>query len=85
MLMPKIKIIGFYPIETEVPVHLIELSIHGVQGTFKIGDITQEIPDQPPENWQCPYMERVFSASGDEVFADEYEGAKRSLRHLSVA
>lgn len=75
--MPQIKVIGVYPIESEEPVHLVELSVYGAQGIFKMGDITQEIPGQPPDNWQVPYMERILSASGEEVLADDDEASKR--------
>ncbi len=49
----------------------------GAQGIFNVGDFTQEIPDQPCDNWQSPYMERILSASGDEVLAGEYEASER--------
>jgi hypothetical protein len=76
--MPQIKVIGVYPIENEEPVHLVEFFVLGAQGIFKVGDITQEIPDQPPANWQCPYMEQILSSSGDEVLADDYEASERA-------
>ena len=75
--MPQIKVIGVYPIETDEPVHLIEVSVLGAQGIFKVGDITQEIADQPRDNWQAPYMEQILSASGDEVLAVDYEASKQ--------
>lgn len=75
--MPQIKIIGVYPIENEEPVHLVEVSVHGAQGIFKIGDITQETPGQPLDNWQCPYMEQILTLSGDEVLANDYEASQR--------
>lgn len=75
--MPQLKVIGVYPVEADEPVHLIELSILGAQGVFNIGDITQEIPGQPRENWQCPYMEQILSASGDKVLTDDYVSSKR--------
>jgi len=75
--MPQIKIIGIYPVEANEPVHLIELSVLDAQGTFNIGDITQEISGQPSDNWQCPYMEQILSASGDAILAGDYEASKR--------
>jgi hypothetical protein len=75
--MSQIKVIGVYPVEADEPVHLIELSVLGAQGVFKIEDITQEVPGQPRDNWQCPYMEQILSASGDEVLADDYDAPKR--------
>ena len=75
--MPQIKIVGIYPIKANEPVHLIELSVLGAHGIFNMGDITQEIPGQPRDNWQCPYKEQILSASGDEILADDYEASKR--------
>jgi hypothetical protein len=75
--MPQIKVIGVYPVEADEPVHLIELSVLGAQGFFNVGNITQEIPNQPRGNWQVPYMEQILSASGNEVLADDYEASKR--------
>jgi hypothetical protein len=75
--MPQIKVIGVYPVKADEPVHLVEVSVLGAQGIFNVGDFTQEIPDQPRENWQSPYMEQILSASGDEVLADDYEASKR--------
>ncbi|MCX8154978.1 MAG: hypothetical protein N3J91_00780 [Verrucomicrobiae bacterium] len=75
--MPKIEIIGVYPIDAEQPVHLVELWVRGAQGKFKIGDITQEVPGEPPDNWQCPYLEKLLSPSGDKVVADDFELMKR--------
>ena len=75
--MPQIEIIGVYPVQADEPVHLVELRLRGAEGLIKVGDITQEVPDQPPDNWQCPYMEQLLSSSGDEVLADDYEMTKR--------
>src|SRR5688572_27743244 len=75
--MPQIKVIGVYPIEADEPVHLVELSVLGAPGVFNVGEITQEIPDQPRDNWQSPYMEQILSASGEDVLADDYEASER--------
>lgn len=75
--MPRIKAIGVYPVEADEPVHLIELSVFGAQGVFNVGAITQETSGQPCANWQCPYMEQILSASGEDVLADDYEASKR--------
>ncbi len=74
--MPQIEFIGVYSIEADEPVHLIELRVRGSQDIFEIGDFTQEIPDQPRENWQVPYLEQILNPSGDEVLADDYEASK---------
>jgi len=75
--MPQIEVIGVYRVQADEPVHLVELRVHGAQGVFKVADITQEVPGQPPDNWQCPYMEQLLSSSGDAVLADDYEMTKR--------
>jgi len=75
--MPQIRVIGIYPVEADEPVHLIEVSVLGAQGIFDLGNITQEIPEKPRDNWQVPYMEQILSVSGDEVLADDYEASMR--------
>ena len=57
------KIIGVHPVEINKSVHLIETVADGGIDDFDIGDITQEMIDQPRPNWQAPYDERVMEAS----------------------
>jgi hypothetical protein len=69
--MPQIEIIGIYPVQADEPVHLVELIVRGSEGTFEIGDITQEVPGQSPDDWQVPCMEHLLNSSGDEILADD--------------
>src|SRR3569832_600394 len=57
------KILGVHPVDADAPVHLIELVIDGDVGEFDIGEVTQEVADQPKSNWQAPYDERVLEKS----------------------
>jgi hypothetical protein len=59
----KVKIIGVHPVEADEPVHLIELLIEGDVVGFDIGEVTQEVADQPRSNWQAPYDDRVLEKS----------------------
>jgi len=60
----RIDVIGVYPVEeSHEPCHLVELIIHG-HGQFRVGDVTQEAPDQPSTNWQVPYDEHFVDADG---------------------
>ena len=75
--MPEIKIIGVYPVAADEPVHIVELSVFDANGIFEIGGFTQEIRDQPRDNWQAPWLVQILSASGDKSLADDYEMPKR--------
>lgn len=59
----QVKIIGIHPVAADERVHLIELLIEGDVGDFDIGEVTQEVADQPKSNWQSPYDERVLEES----------------------
>ena len=63
----KVAIIGIHPIPADEPVHLIELLVEGVTEKFDIGEVTQQVPDQPRSNWQSPYDARVLQASNDKI------------------
>jgi hypothetical protein len=63
----RVRIIGVHSITADEPVHLIELLVEGDFDEFDIGEITQEIPDQPRMNWQAAYDERVLEKSKDKV------------------
>jgi hypothetical protein len=60
-------IIGVHPVEANEPVHLIELLVEGDADTFDIGEVTQEVADQPKSNWQAPYDERVVGESDGKI------------------
>jgi len=71
------KIIGIYPITADEPVHLVELMITDSIGIFDIGEFTQEIINEPKENWQAPYMEYILNNEGDSILADDLEAPHR--------
>ncbi len=75
--MPKVEVIGVYPVEAPEPVYLIEMWIRGAEGLFELCDITQEVPGQPPSNWQVPYSEYILSPLGDKVLTEEFEATER--------
>ena len=56
-------IIGVHAVESDEPVHLIELLVEGDMDDFDIGEVTQEVLGQPKSNWQAPYDERVIEES----------------------
>jgi hypothetical protein len=59
----RVTVMGVHPKETNEPVHLIEIEIEGAADQFDFGDITQEDPDRPRENWQAAYDERDLGQS----------------------
>ena len=75
--MSQIEIIGIHSVEAPEPVHLIELWVRGAHGIFDMGGFTQEIPDQPRDNWQVPFMEQILSTSGDEILANDFEASEK--------
>jgi len=72
-----IEVIGVYPVTADEPCHLVELRVRGVQSVFDFGGFTQEMPDTPRSNWQVPWMERILSADGVKVIADDSEISQR--------
>ena len=52
------RVVGIYSIAAAEPVHLVELEIEGSVEYFDFGEITQEMPGQPRNNWQAAYDER---------------------------
>ena len=71
-----VEVVGVYPVTAEEPCHLIELRIPGVSDVFNFGSFTQETPGQPRSHWQVPWMERILSADGTKILADD-SGIKR--------
>jgi hypothetical protein len=51
-------IVGIHNVDADESVHMIELEIEGVVDAFDFGEVTQEIPDEEPDNWQVAYDER---------------------------
>jgi hypothetical protein len=60
----RVRIVGVHPVPAEVPVHLIELEVEGPIDEFDFGRVTQELPAQPPANWQVAYDEHELSREG---------------------
>jgi len=56
-------ILGVHSVTADEPVHLIELLIEGAIDEFEIGQVTQEDPTQPVDNWQVAYDERLSTQS----------------------
>jgi hypothetical protein len=71
--MVGVEVVGVYPVpEAPEPCHLIEVVVRGSPG-FDPGDFTQSDPDQPRDNWQTAYDERVVSESGDSPLTESFE------------
>jgi hypothetical protein len=62
-----VRIIGLHPVPADMPVHLIELELGGDIHAFNFGEVTQELPTQPRENWQVAYHEREVGRDGNRV------------------
>ncbi len=63
----KLDVIGVHPVGAPESVHLIELRVTALDGSFDVGEITQELPGQPRDNWQAAYDEHFLSADGTSV------------------
>ncbi len=66
-----IEIIGVYTVDSEIPVHLIEILVQNSQGVFDFSKFTQELPDQPKEYWQVPWNEKLLDKDDDKIIADD--------------
>jgi hypothetical protein len=58
------KIIGVHPVEASESVHLIEAELDRAEPDYNWGQVTQETPSQPHDNWQVPYDERPLDDAG---------------------
>jgi hypothetical protein len=59
-----VRVVGVYPVDdADEPCHLIELDVD-TDDPFDIGDVTQEDPELPPDNWQVGYDERALDSEG---------------------
>ena len=72
-----IEIAGIYPVEANVPVHLIEILIKNSKASFDLVEITQEIPDKPKQNWQVPWDEKILDQADENVIADYFSIRER--------
>jgi len=62
-MLGRVEVIGVHPVPAEKPVHLIEIEVEQSGERFDFGDVTQEVSDQPHENWQVAYDERELKSS----------------------
>ncbi len=56
-------IIGVYPMSTKEPCHMIEADFESTDTVDDLdwGEVTQENPNQPRENWQVAYDEQAVN------------------------
>jgi hypothetical protein len=62
-----VRIVGIHPVPADQPVHLIEIELTGDVHAFDFGEVTQELAEQPRENWQVAYDEREVGQDADHV------------------
>ena len=79
-MAPRIEILGIHRVEAAEPCHLIELVVRNSGGRFDIGSFTQEIPDQPQDNWQVPWDEVFLDSAGESVVSSRF-----STRDVRIA
>ncbi len=60
----EIEIIGVYRVDASEPCYLIECWLRGVRDDFDFGQITQECPGEPEDNWQVPWNEYRLNDNG---------------------
>ena len=63
---------------------LFDITLNDLDGRFRIGDFTQEMPGALEKAWQCAYDEALLSTDGTEVIARRSTCA-RGLRRGRVA
>ena len=66
----RVEILGIYPVEADEPCHLVELIVRESDRRFDVGAFTQEIPDEPRDDWQVPWDELFLDADGNSTVAD---------------
>ena len=65
-----VNIIGVHRIQSDPPVHLIEVLVRGSTGVFDVGQLTQETPALPEIRWQVAYDEKILDPTGSAIVAD---------------
>jgi hypothetical protein len=73
------RVVGIHPIAADEPVYLVELEIEGSADGFDFGEITQDVPGQPPSNWQVAYDERQVGQNRFAFFFHYLDTAKPLL------
>jgi len=59
------NIVGVYSVpEARQPCHLIEIIVRATDGKLDFGEVTQEAPDDPRDNWQVPWGEQILNSEG---------------------
>ena len=58
------NIIGVHPIEAGEPCYLIEVELDRPDRDYDWGEVTQEEPGTPRDDWQAPYDERPLNDTG---------------------
>jgi len=66
-----IEVVGAYPHDKKIPVHLIEILVQNSQGKFDLSAFTQEIPLQSKEYWQVPWDEKLLDEDGNNIIAND--------------
>ena len=66
----KLQVIGVYKIKENADVHLVELIIPATPSDVQVEDITQEVPNEPKDNWQVAYDEHYLNLMGNKIIGD---------------
>jgi hypothetical protein len=77
------EVVGVYRVAEAVePCHLVEVLLDPPHAHWDWGNVTQEVPGQPRDNWQVPYDEQLVdevSGRGRYVFFFHYLDLRRPL------
>ncbi len=65
-----IQVLGVYPVESEEPCDLIELTIDSPGEAFDMVAFAQKWPGKPRSSWQVAYMDQLLNAEGTRAITD---------------
>jgi hypothetical protein len=68
----RLEVIGIHPVDTDEPVHLVELKVTDLSGRLDVSEFTQEVPGQSADNWQVPWDEHFLTLDGKSVLSPSY-------------
>lgn len=74
-----VEVVGVYAVPGAPDAHLVEVRAPTPPEELDVGAFTQEVPDEPRENWQAPWMERWLDASGEELLTEEFDPPPEGL------
>jgi hypothetical protein len=77
--MPSVDVVWVYQVPSAPDALLIEVAAPVPPDELDLGGFTQEVPEQPRENWQAPWMEQWLDESGENFFGEPFDAPPEGM------